>query len=110
MATWRLVLCLLAVATLSANQRSQTFTGTITDSMCDDANHSRMKMGATDGECAIACADVHEAAFVLFDGKTAYGLSDQKTSEKFAGQRVTVSGTLDPKTKTIAVESIRAVR
>ena len=109
-ATWRLALCILAVAALSATQRSQTFTGTITDSMCDDANHSRMRMGATDAECAVACADAHDAAFVLFDGKTAYSLSDQKTPQKFAGQRVTVSGTLDPRTKTITVESIRAAR
>ena len=104
---WRLGLCLLAVAVLSA---TETFTGTITDSMCDDADHSRMKMGATDAECTVACADAHGAAFVLYDGKTTYGLSDQKTPTSFAGQRVTVSGTLDSRTKTIAVESIRAAR
>ena len=104
---WRLGLCLLAVAVLSA---TETFTGTITDSMCDDADHSRMKMGATDAECTVACADAHGAAFVLYDGKTTYGLSDQKTPASFAGQRVTVSGTLDSRTKTIAVESIRAAR
>jgi hypothetical protein len=33
-------------------------------------------------------------------------LSDQKTPEKFAGKRVTVTGTLDAKTKTIHVDSI----
>ena len=107
---WRLALCLLAVAALSAAQRTETFTGTITDSMCDDADHSRMKMGPTDADCAVACADAHDAAFVLYDGKTAYGLSDQKTPASFAGQRVTVSGTLDPKTKIITVASIRAAR
>jgi len=107
---WRLALCLLAVAALSAAQRTETFTGTITDSMCDDADHSRMKMGATDAECTVACADAHGAAFVLYDGKTTYGLSDQKTPTSFAGQRVTVSGTLDSRTKTIAVESIRPAR
>ena len=33
-------------------------------------------------------------------------LSDQRTPEKFAAQKVTVIGTLDPKTKTIQVDSI----
>ena len=37
-----------------------------------------------------------------------YELSDQKTPEKFAAQRVRVVGTLDAKTKTIKVESITA--
>ena len=32
----------------------------------------------------------HDASFVLWDGKNVYSLSDQKTPEKFAGQKVTV--------------------
>ena len=43
-------------------------------------------------------------------GKEAYTLSDQKTPEKFAAQRVTVIGTLDAKTKTIQVDSITAAK
>ena len=46
----------------------------------------------------------------LFDGTDVYALSDQKTPERFAGQRVTVTGTLDVKTKTIRVESISAAK
>jgi hypothetical protein len=103
-----LVLSLLVVATLSAAQAKQTFTGTITDSMCPADDHSRMRMGSTNGECAIACVDAHGALYVLYDGKNAYNLSDQKTPEKFAGKSVTVSGTLDAKTRTIRVDSINA--
>jgi hypothetical protein len=44
--------------------------------------------------------------YALYDGKTAYVLSDQKTPEKFAGQKVKVTGTLDQKSKTLQVESI----
>ena len=33
-------------------------------------------------------------------------LSDQQTPEKFAGQKVKVVGTLDPKTDSIQVDSI----
>jgi hypothetical protein len=42
----------------------------------------------------------------LYDGKESWTLSDQKTPEKFAGKRVTVKGTLNPKNKTIQVDSI----
>ena len=97
---------LLAVAALSSAQEKQTFTGVIADSECGGAGHSHMRMGPTDAECTKACIDAHGALYVLEDGKTVYTLSDQQTPEKFAGQKVNVVGTLDPKTKTIKVESI----
>jgi hypothetical protein len=96
----------LACAPLQGAQAKQTFTGTITDNGCADANHSHMRMGSDDRECTLACVDAHGATYVLYDGKTAYALSDQKAPEKFAGKKVTVTGTLDGKTKTIKVESI----
>jgi hypothetical protein len=101
---------LFALAALSAGQTPQTFTGTITDSMCGKDGHAQMQMGPTDAECTIACIAAHGASYVLDDGKNVYTLSDQQTPEKFAGQRVTVTGTLDAKTKTIKVDAIRAVR
>jgi cytochrome c-type biogenesis protein CcmE len=94
------------VAAFPSAQAKRQFTGTITDSMCPEGDHSRMRMGATDAECTLACVDAHGASFVLYDGKSTYTLSDQKTPEKFAGQKVTVTGTLDNKTNTIRVESI----
>ena len=63
-------------------------------------------MGPTDAECTIACVAVHGASYVLFDGKDTYTLSDQRTPEKFAAKKVTVTGTLGAKNKTIQVESI----
>jgi hypothetical protein len=88
----------------------QTFTGIITDSMCEKADHSQMQMGPTDAACTLACVDVHGAMYLLYDGKNAYTLSDQKTPAKFAGQKVRVVGTLDVKSKTIQVESIAAAK
>ena len=105
-----LVLSLLAIAALAAAQGKQKFTGIITDSMCDTADHSRMRMGPTDAECTIACINAHGALYVLYDGKQVYTLSDQKTPEKFAAQKVTVIGTLNAKTKTIQVDSITAAK
>jgi hypothetical protein len=102
---------LLTGAALLAGAQKQTFTGTITDNLCaNEAGHSQMRMGPTDAECTMACIDAHGAAYVLYDGKNVYTLSDQRTPEKFAGQRVRVTGTLDTKTQRIQVDSITAAR
>ena len=103
-----LILSLILIAAFPSAQSKQQFTGTITDSMCPDGDHSRMRMGSTDAECTLACIDAHGATFVLYDGKNTFALSDQKMPEKFAGQKVTITGTLDAKTKTIQVDSIIA--
>jgi type 1 fimbria pilin len=105
-----LSLCLLAALALSAAQSKQTFTGTITDDMCPRADHSQMRMGPTDPECAAACISEHGAAYILFDGESAYNLSDQRAAAKFVAQKVKVTGTLDSKTHTIHVESIAAAK
>jgi hypothetical protein len=105
------VLTVAAVAVLAAPPSDkQTFTGVVTDSMCANGDHSQMRMGPTDAECASACVSIHGASYVLYDGKAAYTLSDQKTPEKFAGKKVTVTGALDAKTKTIRVDSIAAAK
>ena len=101
----------LVIASLSTAQtKPQTFVGTITDNMCPMASHTQMQMGPTDADCVKACVAAHGAAYVLYDGKKAYELSDQKTPEKFAAQRVQVTGTLDAKTNKIAVQSIAAAK
>ena len=100
---------LLAAATL-AQPASKVLTGTITDSMCANADHVQMRMGPTDAECAKACADEHDAKFMLYDGKQTYELSDQKAAEKFAGRKVRVTGTVDAKSRTIHVTSIAAAK
>ena len=101
----------LALASLSSAQgKPQTVIGRITDSMCALADHSKMQMGPTDAECTKACVAAHGASYVLYDGKKTYELSDQKTPEKFAGQRVRVVGTVDAKTNKIAVQSIAAAK
>ena len=105
-----LIFSLLIIAALAAAQGKQNFTGTITDSMCAEADHSRMRMGPTDAECTTACVSAHDAMYVLYDGKDVYTLNDQQTPEKFAGKKVTVTGTLDARTSTIQVDSITAAK
>ena len=65
-----------------------------------------MRMGPTDAECAKACNTDHGSAYVLYDGKNAYILSDQQTAEKYLAKKVNVVGTMDAKTKTIQMDAI----
>jgi len=101
-----LVAGLLSVASAGAAQSRQTVVGVITDEICAGMGHSSMAMGPTDADCTRACVNAHGVRYVLFDGKTPYVLDDQKTPERFAGERVKVIGTVDVKTKTIHVQSI----
>ena len=104
------LLGLLLVTALPGAQAKQTFVGVVTDSLCAMGDHSGMRMGSNDAECARACIGAHGASYVLFDGRAVYALSDQKAPITFAGQKVRVVGTLDAKTKTIQVDSITAER
>jgi len=106
----QLIWTLLALASVAAAQGKQTFTGTITDSICANGGHAQMRMGPTDADCTTACVSAHDAKYVLSDGKDVYTLSDQGTPEKFAGQKVSIVGILDAKTKTIQVDSISAAK
>lgn len=104
-----LIVSLLALAALQAAPVKRTFTGVITDSMCAN-DHASMRMGPTDAECTVACISEHGATYVLYDGKDVYALSDQRTPETFAAQKVAVRGTLGAKPKTIQVASITAAK
>jgi hypothetical protein len=103
------VVGLVALASLSAcagEQTTQTFSGVIADSECENGDHSGMRMGPTDADCVMACVNSHGAQFVLWDGARTLALSDQQAPREFAGRQVTVSGTLDG--STIQVQSIAA--
>jgi hypothetical protein len=97
---------LFAAATLSFGA---SFTGVITDNMCDNADHKDMKMG-NDAKCVVECVKGMNGKYVLYDAsaKKAYNLTDQKTPEKFAAKKVTIMGTLDG--DTIKVDSIAAAK
>ena len=101
-----LIIYFFMTAAVAAAQGPQTFTGTVTDSMCAQADHSQMRMGSTDADCTVACIFAHDGRYVLYDGSEVYMLSDQQAPEAFAGKRVTVTGTLDDETRTIQMESI----
>lgn len=99
----RLLLILTLNALLTAATTPRTITGVITDTMCG-AKHNMTK-GQPDDECARLCVK-GAREFALYDGKTLWKLSDQKTPARFAAKQVKVTGTVDPKTNTIKVTSI----
>jgi hypothetical protein len=106
----QIALAIAAGALLCAAPASQQFTGTITEDMCGKEGHSAMKMGPPDSKCVTECVKSMKAKYALYDGKEVYVLSDQKTPEKFAAKKVTVTGTLDAANKTIQVEKIEAAK
>src|SRR5258708_38596739 len=106
----RPLVVILALPGLSPALGTQPFTGVIPDHVCSTADHSHMQMGPTDAACVTACVSEHGAAYVLYDGRNVYELSDQKTPERFAARRVKIIGTLDTKGKTIQVGSISAAK
>jgi hypothetical protein len=103
----------LYLATLSyAGERARIFVGEVSDSQCamnvHSLTHSHQEMlkskgmmGGTSADCANRCDKQMGGEYVLASGKEVYRLDNQTEAEKFAGQRVRVSGTLDAKTKTI---------
>ena len=102
----KLTLILFATGAITSSAvLGETITGTITDTMCG-ASHTMMK-GQPDADCVKMCVK-GSAEYALYDGKTVWKLSDQKTPANFAGKKVKVTGTADPKTKTIKTTAFEA--
>lgn len=85
---------------------AETFTGVVTDTMCG-AQHTMMK-NQPDDKCVQMCVK-GSSDYALFDGQNVFKLSDQSKPARFAAQKVKVTGTLNPKNKTIKVSSIEPV-
>jgi hypothetical protein len=100
-----------AAAAMAFAAGPQTYTGIITDNMCDNGDHKDMKMGP-DAKCVTECIKGMNGKYVLYDAKAkkSYILSDQKTPEKFAAKKVTITGTLDDAGKNLKVDKIEAAK
>jgi hypothetical protein len=96
---------LFAGALIAGAASPQTFRGIITDSMCGK-DHAMMNV-KPDSKCVTECVRMG-SKYALYDGKSVYVLSDQKTPEKFAGQRVKITGSINESTKILKVDSIGA--
>jgi hypothetical protein len=99
------LLTLFAGAALVSAAAPKTFTGVITDSMCGK-DHAMMNV-KPDSKCVLECVK-SGSKFALLEGNNVYELSDQKAPEKFAGQKVKVTGTLNG--NVLQVQSIAAAK
>jgi hypothetical protein len=99
----------LAAGLLAVAADTQTFVGVITDTMCG-ADHSHMGI-TPESKCVRDCVRLHPGVkYALYDGKNVYVLSDQKTPEAFAAQKVRITGKLYEKTKILRVDKIEPAR
>lgn len=107
------IIATLLLTAVSGLPQSRSFTGEIMDSQCAGMrSHDKMMQGVdakNAKECTQKCVQLG-GKYVLFDPatKTAYQLDNQEKAAPFAGQKVSVKGTLDAASKTIHVESLEA--
>lgn len=104
---------LFLVLSVAGVASAKAFSGEIMDSACAKmGSHEGMMKGhpgIKDAKgCTLGCVK-SGAKFVLYDAstKTVYQLDDQKKPVEFAGEKVTVSGTLDESSNTIQVADIK---
>jgi hypothetical protein len=100
-------------AGMMAGERVQVFNGDISDSQCALNVHSlsrshaemlkKKNIGTTAAECARYCVKYMGGVFVLSVKEKVYKLDNQVLAEKYAGQKVKLTGVLDPSTNTIVV-------
>ncbi|OFW32965.1 MAG: hypothetical protein A3J28_17755 [Acidobacteria bacterium RIFCSPLOWO2_12_FULL_60_22] len=99
---------------LQETANAATFKGEIMDSPCAAmGSHDKgfgMTHTTTAKECTLACVSMMNGKFMLYDAakKTAYELDDQEKAKGFAGEKVTISGTLNSKTTILKVAKIEA--
>ena len=97
----------------------KAFKGEIADTQCALNVHSlsqshkemiEMKPEIkTSGDCARYCVKERGGRFVLQTSDKVYRLDAQVLAEQWAGLKVKVTGTLDPKGETITVHNIEAL-
>jgi hypothetical protein len=115
----RLLLLLLVCAPATfAQTKSELFTGEIADSSCAYNVHSLSRShkemlkskewGSTAADCTRRCVNKFGASYVLVHNNDVYRLEQQAMAEKFAGQKVKITGTLEDSSKPIHIESIEA--
>ena len=104
------------VAFLAAGEKQDVFKGEISDSQCSfnvhSTTHSHAEMlkthtmGNTPADCVRMCADNLGGVYVLQTKDKVYKLDKQNLAERYPAQVVKVTGVLNAKGDTIAVQSI----
>jgi len=114
-ATWSAVIILTLAGALQA-QSAKTFRGEVSDSQCALNVHSLTRshqemlksksMGGTANTCTVYCIEHLGGYLVLSSGKDVFRLDRADMVHGFEGQKVKVTGILDPKLNQIHVLKI----
>jgi hypothetical protein len=106
----------LAFAGVAHGQGTRVFRGDVSDSQCALNVHSLTRshqemlksksMGGTSNTCAVYCIEHLGGSLVLSAGKEVYRLDRPDLVHGFEGQKVKITGTLDPKVNQIHVMKI----
>jgi hypothetical protein len=114
-----ILFCLALVSPSIRGDGEKTFIGEIADSQCalgvhslDRSHQTMIKMGnagKTAADCTRYCVKERGGKFVLQTKTEVYKLDKQDLAEKSAGQKVKVTGTLDPKTNIILIGTIEPI-
>ncbi|MGC1451401.1 MAG: hypothetical protein WA830_15330 [Candidatus Sulfotelmatobacter sp.] len=106
----------LALASAAYGQPPHVFRGEVSDSQCALNVHSLTRshqemlksksMGGTSNTCSVYCIEHLGGYLVLSAGNDVYRLDRSDLVHGFEGQRVVVTGVLDPKLKQIHVLKI----
>ena len=116
---WGIALVVLSAAAVAgAGTTPRVFSGEISDSQCAMNVHSlgrsheemikKSTLGTDAASCARACIR-RGGEWVLRSGDDVYRLRNQAGVDEYAGQKVKVTGALDPSTHTIDNERIEFV-
>jgi hypothetical protein len=106
----------LMLTSVAQSQSSRIFRGEISDSQCALNVHSLTRshqemlksksMGGTSNTCSQYCIEHLGGSLVLSAGKDVYRLDRPDLVHGFEGQKVRITGTLDPKVNQIHVVKI----
>ena len=112
----RAAIGMLALASVAYGQGSRTFRGEVSDSQCALNVHSLTRshqemlksksMGGTANTCAVYCIEHLGGYLVLSSGKNVFRLDRADLVHGFEGQKVKLTGVLDPKLNQIHVLKI----
>ena len=107
---------ILTLAGAAQAQASHVYRGEVSDSQCAMNIHSLTKshqemlkskaLGGTSNTCSVYCIEHLGGYLVLSVGNDVYRLDRTDLVHGFEGQRVVITGTLDPKIKQIHVQKI----
>jgi hypothetical protein len=118
---WMAIVVVLAgFGGVAGAEHEQVFKGEISDSQCALNVHSlsrshdemlkKKSIGTTAADCTRYCVKYMGGVYVISVKDKVYKIDNQELGDRFAGQKVKLTGVLDVKSNMIAVQSIEPLQ